>query len=136
MSILFTGLPSLALTKTQMGKDATYERSEHEYVLSPSREVAAFCDAGDVLVKGECDGRTELINPQPNPMLLDVPRTDMARGVYLESKEVSEGGRAGWACWSKVIHPDEELRITTAAKCKKSGTDKAVKIKTPRNRGA
>ncbi len=138
LSILFTGLPSEALTKTQMRKDATYERTEHEYVLSSTREVAVFCDAGDTLVKGDCEGRTELIVSPQNPMLMDKPRPDVERAVYLESKEISEGGRTGWACWSKIVHPDEELRITSAAKCKKAGSteNKALQIKTPRNRGA
>ena len=119
-----------------MKKDATYERTEHEYVLSPTREVAVFCDAGDTLLKGECDGRTGRMVPPQNPMLMDDLRPDIEHAIHLESKEISEGGRTGWACWSKVVHADEELRITTAAKCKKTGTEKALKIKTPRFGGA
>jgi len=140
-SILFTGPQVFALSKTAEKEEGTYERQQHEFVLSSRNEVAAFCDAGDTLVKGDCEGKAESIVPLQSPRLMDTPGLpgdrdpNQAMLIYLESKEVSENGRAGWSCWSKVVRPDEELRITTALKCKKSPAN-AVKEKRPGLPGA
>jgi hypothetical protein len=119
LNILFTG-PAFALTKTSEVKEGTYERQQHEYVLSSRNEVSAYCDAGDTLVQGECEGKAESLLPVPNLTLNAGPKDYFERLIFIDSKEVSENGRTGVACWSKVVRPDEEVRISSFAKCKKS----------------
>lgn len=130
LNILFTG-PAFALTKTGEVKEGLYERQQHEYVLSPRNEVAVYCDAGDTLVAGECEGHAESLLPIPRniaeanlltpfEVLPAAARDYFNRLIYVDSKEVTENGRAGFACWSKVVRADEEVRISSFAKCKKT----------------
>jgi hypothetical protein len=126
LNILFTG-PAFALSKTAEAVEGQYERAQHEYVLSSRDEVSAYCDAGDTLIKGECEGKAESLLPVPqsfnmlNAGVLNAgPKDYFERLIFIDSKEVSAGGRAGVACWSRVVRADEEVRISSFAKCKKS----------------
>src|SRR6476620_9269153 len=85
--ILFTG-PAFALTKTNEVSEDVYERQQHEYVLYSRNEVAAYCDAGDVLVSGECEGKAESLLPVPNNTLNSGPKDYFERMIYIDSKEV------------------------------------------------
>lgn len=136
LSILFTGLPLSALTKTQQKKDATYERQQHEYVLSTRNEVAAFCDPGDVLVKGSCDFKEESLRFESQRFLLDEPHPLPMQNVPMEAKEVSDHGRSGWSCRPVIVHPDQELRVTAALRCKKGDTEKVLVIEPTKTPGA
>lgn len=75
-----------------------------------------MCDSGDILVKGSCEGRSEEF------------------AVWLDSTQVNDNGKVGWACQARIVKANQELRITAAATCKKSG--EARKIKTPLGSGA
>lgn len=119
VSILFTG-PAFGLTKTEEMNEGLYERQQHEYVLSSRNEVAVYCDAGDTMVSGECEGKAESLLPVPNNNLNAGTKDYFERLIYIDSKEVSESGRNGIACWSKVVRADEEVRISSFAKCKKA----------------
>lgn len=126
LSILFTGAPVFALNETRMAKDDSYERLQHEFVLSSKNEVVAYCEAGDTLIKGSCEGRTQNFSNS---------QKDVLDNRVLETREVNELGRAGFACRAKIVRVDQELRLTAALKCRKGTDNKALKIKTPRNRG-
>lgn len=103
--MLFTGPASFALSEDRLGPDGNYQRLSHEFVLSPRNQVAAYCEPGDTLVKGECESSAER-------------RNDF---IYLDGTIQSEGGRTGWTCKARFVRGEQdELRITAVAKCKKS----------------
>ncbi len=109
LSILWTmATPSAALSETRAGEDS-YVRLEHQFVLSTKTDVRAMCEPGDVVVNGSCEGRSEEFH------------------VWLDSNPVNENGRNGWSCHARVVRADQELRITAAVTCKKSGEARTIK---------
>lgn len=131
LSILSTNYAA-ALSETKAGQDQSYQRMEHEFVLSPRNEVAAYCEPGDVMIKGGCEGRAQNIVSEQVSQLNDSPRPSTYEdgwldNRYFETREINEQGRAGFACRAKLVRPEQELRLTAAVTCKKSG--QAIRIR-------
>lgn len=127
LSIFMPSAPLFALSESRAGNDESYERLEHEFVLSSRNEVIAYCDAGDTMIKATCDAKAQNIVPDQNRYLYDMPHRSANRDEGLvdinlfENREIHEQGRAGIACRVKIVRADQELRVTAAIKCKKAG---------------
>ncbi len=134
LSILLPSVTGFALSETRGQADGDYERLQHEFILSATNEVIAYCDAGDTVIKGSCEARAQNIVPDQVRYLYDMPHRNANReegyvdSRLFESRELSEQGRAGFACRVKIVRADQELRVTAALKCRKA-TDKTAQTR-------
>lgn len=126
MSIFLSSTPTFALSESSAAGEDSYERLQHEFVLSSKSEVIAYCEPGDTAIKFSCAARAQNIVPDQLRYLHDMPqRSASGDEGYIdvnlfESREIHEQGRAGIACRVKVVRADQELRVTAALKCRKA----------------
>lgn len=129
LSILFTGPGVFALTETRMAADGQYQALEHQFVMTSRDQVTAYCEKGDTLITGECEGMAESLEGTNR-------WTDYM--LYLNGSASQTDGRSGWSCSTQMIHPQDNVRLSAVAKCKRGTTPVSgpPKTKTPRIRGA
>jgi hypothetical protein len=102
-----TATPLFALTKTRGLTANTYEKIEVQFLSQPETAVEVACEAGDELISGGCNltNRTEFPN-------------EVIQGVIVDSKSLASE-KAAWSCKVRILDPRQELRLTSAAKCRK-----------------
>lgn len=109
--IMFLTIPSAEATQieTFIDNETEYDKNAIQYILAENEFVEAFCNEGDQLIKGSCQGSNVLKNPKGRQYRIR---------LHSEAKNFEQ--REGWNCHAAAIRPKQTLKVVTSISCRRT----------------